>query len=373
MNEARLVSRLQALVRRPSQQTALLEAEPEVTSFIAETVRPMLAQAGHPGRLDAMGNLIVEAGPVKAKRCAMILAYAMTHPASSMRDSFAGELVDGAVRGRGTTEQKGALAAAIEAFLALQPKERIILALSTAGETGRHDAAESILASLDRMPEVCIVAIGTGNKVALANKGRVDIQIEVKGKASHSSTPWLGVDAIEGANAVIQRLRSLDLGAEAHPLLGKATLTPTSIRSWPEATHTIQNRVAMTWDRRLLPGQEPEPAVRAVAEALRDLGPWTVEVRAGALQFPAELPSDGAFMRCVREGNRRMGLAEPQTFVSHGCVDAGLLARRGCEAAMWGPGEQAMWHTDEERLPVRALVESASAYLGFLQAFQERK
>jgi acetylornithine deacetylase/succinyl-diaminopimelate desuccinylase-like protein len=40
---------------------------------------------------------------------------------------------------------------------------------------------------------------------------------------------------------------------------------------------------------------------------------------------------------------------------------------------MWGPGEQAMWHTDEERLPVSALKQSAAAYLGFLQAFQEEK
>lgn len=362
-----LVERLQALVRVPSQQTALLEAEPEVKSFIAETVRPMLPA----GRLDAMGNLIVEKGPVDAKRCVMILTYAMTHPASSMRDPFAGELVDGAVRGRGSTEQKGALAAAIEAFLAIEPKERIIFALSTAGETGRHDAAESILAAIDRVPDVCIVAIGTGGKVALANKGRIDVHVEVRGKAGHSSMPWLGTDAILGAHAVTERLRNLDLGPDAHPLLGKATLTPTSIRSWPEATHTIQDRVAMTWDRRLLPGQDADAALRAIAEAVRELKPWAIEVRAGAIQFPAELPADGAFLRCAREGHRRMGLAEPQTFVSHGCVDSGLFVKRGCEAAMWGPGEQAMWHTDDERLPVKALSESAAAYLGFLQAFQE--
>jgi acetylornithine deacetylase len=365
-----LVERLQKLVRVPSQQTALLEAEPEVTSFIASTVRPMLPA----GRLDPMGNLIVEKGPADARRCVMILTYAMTHPASSMRDPFAGELVDGAVRGRGSTEQKGALAAAIEAFLSFEnPQIRTIFALSTAGETGRHDAAESILASIDRMPDVCVVAIGTGGKVALANKGRIDVHVEVRGKAGHSSMPWLSTDAILGAHAVTERLRRLDLGPDEHPLLGKPTLTPTSIRSWPEATHTIQDRVAMTWDRRLLPGQDAESALRAITDAVRELEPWSIEVRVGAIQFPAELPADGAFMHCAREGHRRAGLAEPQTFVSHGCVDSGLFAKRGCEAAMWGPGEQAMWHTDEERLPVKALSESAAAYLGFLQAFQEKK
>jgi acetylornithine deacetylase/succinyl-diaminopimelate desuccinylase-like protein len=64
-----------------------------------------------------------------------------------------------------------------------------------------------------------------------------------------------------------------------------------------------------------------------------------------------------------------MGLAEPQTFGSHGCVDAGFLVRHGCEAAMWGPGDQAMWHTADEMLPVRDLVEGAAGYLGLLLEF----
>jgi acetylornithine deacetylase len=172
-----------------------------------------------------------------------------------------------------------------------------------------------------------------------------------------------------GARALIERLAALDLGREQHPLLGRATLTPTAIRSFPEATHTIQALVRMTYDRRLLPGQEPEPAIRDIEKALADMPPWTVRVRPGAFQFPAEIPADGRFMRCARAGARRIGLPEPETFVSHGCVDAGLLVRRGCEAAMWGPGEQAMWHTDDEQLPVDALVTAAASYLGFILEF----
>jgi acetylornithine deacetylase len=320
-----------------------------------------------------MGNLIVELGPADAARSAMILTYSMTHPASAMREPFKGELLATqarpAVRGRGVAEQKGALAAAIGAFAAAsrqQPRARLILAVSTAGETGQHRAAESILASLGRVPDLAVVAIGTGGRVSLANKGRVDIHIDIEGRASHSSTPWLGVDAIMGARAVIERLAALDLGGEAHPLLGHATLTPTAVRSYPEATHTLQSLVHLTYDRRLLPGQDPQPAVRAIEEALADMRPWAVKVRAGALQYPAEIRADGLFMRCARAGVRRMGMPELETFVSHGCVDTGILVRRGCEAAMWGPGDPAMWHTDEEQLPVEALVHGAAGYLGFL-------
>ena len=43
-----------------------------------------------------MGNLIVELGPERADRSLMLMAYAMTHPASRMTDPYAGELIEGA-------------------------------------------------------------------------------------------------------------------------------------------------------------------------------------------------------------------------------------------------------------------------------------
>lgn len=372
-----IVAWAQALVRRPSPQTEKFEAEPAVQSFISDGVRPLLAERGIATRRDPMGNLIAEVGPADASRSILLLTYAMTHPASSMREPFAGERIEvsgeACLRGRGIAEQKGALAAAMAAFVAVAAKPspvRVVFAVSTAGETGQHKAAESILDTLGFVPDVTIVAIGTGSRVALANKGRVDVHVEVQGRASHSSTPWLGVDAIRGAHQVIDRLGALDLGTDEHPLLGRATLTPTAIRSFPEATHTIQNLVRLTYDRRLLPGQDPDAAVAAISRALTAMAPWTVSVRAGALQYPAELAADSAFLRLARAGTRRIGLAAPGTFVSHGCVDSGVFMRRGGEAAMWGPGEQSMWHTDDERLAIRALLEGAGAYLGFLLEFQ---
>jgi len=376
IGEEKLVGWTLELVRRPSEQSERMESDPAVQAFIGECVQPLLAREGLRGRRDAMGNLIVEAGPADAPRSAMLLAYAMTHPASAMREPFKGELVgtgaQRAVRGRGVAEQKGALAAAIGAFVtaARQPLDaRLILAVSTAGETGQHKAAEAILAALDRVPQTALVAIGTNGRISLANKGRLDVHIEVEGRSSHSSTPWLGVDAILGARAVMERLAALDLGREEHPLLGRTTLTPTAIHSFPPATHTLQNLVRLTYDRRLLPGQDPQPALRAIEEALADLAPWTVKVRAGALQYPAQISADGPLMRHVRAGARRMGMPEPEPFALHGCVDTGILLRRGCEAAMWGPGDPAMWHTDDEQVPVEALARAAAGYLGFLLEF----
>lgn len=378
--ESTLIDWSQRFVRARSEQTSLFESDPAVQAFISGVVHPLLEDLGYSGRFDAMGNLVIESGPRDAARSALLFTYVMTHPASSMADPFSGELMDGPsggdggreIWGRGIAEQKGALCAAIAAFVAaskIDPGSHRVLAVSAAGETGQHKAAAAILDVLPRVPQLGIVAIGTGGRICVANKGRLDVHIEVRGRTSHSSTPWAGIDAIAGAQVVLTKLAALDLGKARHPLLGDATLTATAIRSYPEATHTIQDCVQMTFDRRLLPGQQPDEALKQIQDALGDVAPWTVAVRGGALQYPAELPLDGELIRAARAGCERMGVTPPSTFASHGCVDAGFLIRHHCEAAMWGPGDQSMWHTADERLPVRDLTYAATAYFGTLLEF----
>ena len=365
-----------AFVRHPSPQTELFEQEPQVQSFIGEQIAPLVQKLALPWRRDGMGNLIVELGPASSGKSLLLMAYAMTHPANRMRNPFAGELIEDAtgayVRGRGVSEQKGALAAALAAvktaadLLAL--RGRLVFAVSTAGETGRHDAATSICDALGYCPALAVIALGTTGRIALANKGRIDVVVTVRGKAAHSAMPWLGVDAVEGARRVLDRVLAIDVAVKKHPALGEATLTATSIRSWPEATHTLQDEVRLTFDRRLLPGDDPHAAFSAIAAAA-DIGePWSIKAELGPIMYPAEIAPDGPFMRAAIEGCRRMGLEPPGTFHSHGALDAGYFCLRGAQGAMWGPGAVEQWHCDDERIPVADLITGAVAYRGMIEA-----
>ena len=152
---ADIVEWTRAFVRHPSPQTERFEYEPQVQSFIGDVVAPLVGKLGLPHRRDKMGNLIIELGPADTDRSLLVMGYAMTHPANRMTTPFAGELIehaDGAfVRGRGVSEQKGSLAAALAAVKAAQHlslRGRLVFAVSTAGETGRHDAAISICKAL---------------------------------------------------------------------------------------------------------------------------------------------------------------------------------------------------------------------------------
>jgi len=227
----RALDHLTALTRVPSPQTELFEADPQVQAFIRDRVRPSVERMGFgEGMIDGMGNYTLKAG-MQDVGGVLLIGYAMTHPPGSMPDPFLAKIVDGApygiegpcVWGRGVCEQKGCLAAMLEALEIVRAFDgallwRVAFALSTAGETGRHDSIACILNGYANPPDLAVVGIGTANRLCLANKGRLDVTVTVRGKASHSSMPWDGRDAIEGMRRVMDRLDALPLAGE-HPRL----------------------------------------------------------------------------------------------------------------------------------------------------------
>jgi acetylornithine deacetylase len=232
--------------------------------------------------------------------------------------------------------------------------------VSVAGETGRHDAAQYICDNHKLGARYGIVGLGTGNRVCLGNKGRLDIEIIVRGQACHSSTPWEGIDAVRGAREVMERLDRLSLDI-AHPDLGRATLTTTKVESGPAASHTLQDTCRLVLDRRLLPGEDPEKAFEAIAKSISDLPPWRIELSRGAFMYPSQVSRDSLIAECLDAACRLMG-SSTEPFYAHASLDAGYLNRVGIETVMFGPGDLRFAHTDKEVVSLQEVREAARIY-----------
>ena len=376
VDDAELDALFTDLLRTPSEHTELMEADPAVTAFVADVVAPRLeALSGVAPRIDGMGNLHWRYGGAAAEPAEglLFMGYAMTYPASSMQEPFSGKVVSGApygfegpcLWGRGGCEQKAALAAMLTATAAVRRSGRelahpLLLAVSTAGETGRHDAARHMLEREGLTARYGIVGLGTGNQVCLGNKGRIDVDVLVRGKSSHSSTPWAGINAVDGARAVLERLDPLVDGI-AHPELGGATLVATHIESGPDILHTIQDHCRLTLDRRLLPGEDPAEALAAIARAVADLEPWKVEVTQGNFMYPAEVPADSEVARALEGARELAGESGPPIWFP-AALDAGYLNEKGIETVMFGPGDLVFAHTDNEVVPVEQVRRAARVY-----------
>jgi acetylornithine deacetylase/succinyl-diaminopimelate desuccinylase-like protein len=363
------------LVQHPSPQTALLEAEPQVLALISDVIKPELEQAGLHPFIDNTGNLVLHIKGREASGRLLLVGYAMNAAPSTMPNPYSGEIVDGApykldgecVWGRGACEQKGSLAAMLAAvrFIGLTKTEvpsDLHFVVSTAGETGRHDSLAYVLDHDDVSADWCI--IDGPPQIQLGNKGRVDVLVAVKGKQAHSSRPWDGVNAIEGAVKVLERLQRLMPYPEtkSHPDLGKVSLTPNAIESFPKATHTIQSECRIMFDRRLLPGDDPAKAVQQMKDAIGGIDPFEIAVEPRDFMYASEVAKDAEVVQALEQAIRTMLGYEPEFSFSTAANDTGLFNFRGIQAINYGARDIRFQHTDHDLVSVNNVFNAAKVF-----------
>jgi len=380
----RIKSTLIELARIPSPLTGLLEAEPQLRRFIDTAVEPRLKHMGIAAiRRDRMGNLLATWGRSESRCSLMLVTNAMNQPPATMPNPYDGEVRAGApyglpgevVLGKGLSEQKAPLAAILVALEAVSasavvPRGHLAFLCCVSGETGRHDAIASIIEATGIRADMAVLN-GTGNRISLGNRGRVDVTVTVHGSPCHSSRPTAGCNAITGAIEVIRRLTEGVRLPPPHPQLGPAGLTINRIRSLPDTTHTVQARCDIGIDRRLLPGENPDAAVVdivAIAKTVngaRDPASgkvWLVEVAQGAMMYPSLVGADSGVVRALGQASLAALGGPPATYYATNAFDQGFLNHIGIEACTYGPGEADFAHTDLDMASVDRTRDAAKVY-----------
>ena len=363
------------LVQHASPQTELLEAEPQVLALIRDVIKSELEQSGLKPFVDKMGNLILHLkGRARSDRL-ILVGYAMCAAPSTMRNPYSGEIVDGTpykldaecVWGRGACEQKGSLAAMMAAvkFIGAAHVELpsdLYFVVSTAGETGRHNSLDYVLDQGKVEADWCI--IDGPPEIQLGNKGRVDVCVIVRGKQAHSSRPWEGINAIDGAMKGLEKLKPLMPYPEttSHPELGKVSLTANAIESFPKATHTIQSECRIMFDRRLLPGDDPDKAIQQIKDVIGKIEPFQIEVQPRDFMYPSEVGKEAEVVRALENGIRSMLGYEPKFCFSTAANDTGLFNFRGIQAINYGSRDVRFQHTDHDLVPLNSVFNAAKVF-----------
>jgi acetylornithine deacetylase/succinyl-diaminopimelate desuccinylase-like protein len=372
------------LVKVPSPQTALLEEEPLLKKFIKSAIEPRLRAMGFVDvRYDAMGNLIATYGTGTSGKSLMFIGNAMNQPKSTMANAYSGDVVDGAkfnlpgecVMGKGASEQKANLAAMLHAMEIIIASKvlisgKLIFICCLSGETGKHDAIKSVVEGAGVRADMAVLG-GTGLMLTLGNRGRIDVFITVKGSPCHSSRPVDGANAITGATECIQRLLAKVKVDKSHPQLGQQSLTVNHIRSFPDSTHTVQERCELTLDRRLLPGEDPNVAFAEIERIAKEVDglkdpvsgkPFSVDVRLGPFMYPSLVTTESPVVRAILRASEVM-LGEPvETYYSPSAFDQGYLNHVGIVTANFGAGEHQYAHTDYDMASVERTTDTARVY-----------
>jgi acetylornithine deacetylase/succinyl-diaminopimelate desuccinylase-like protein len=198
-----------------------------------------------------------------------------------------------------------------------------------------HECSEAIIGALDQKPQFGIIQLGTDFGISLGNRGRVDISVHIRGKATHSSRPDLGLSAIDGANEVINRLKKLSW-PDHHPILNGRHAIVYKMRFEPMAPHTLPSDAYLTVDRRLLPGDDLAVAEAEIRNVIGDLSPYQVTVERNVHMWPALVESTDPGVRALQAAHTAVVGDEPRTIYGLGTFDAGGPCALGVPTVMYG-------------------------------------
>jgi len=292
--------------------------------------------------------------------------------------AFAAAESKGRIYGRGAVDMKGGIVAAVTAIRQIvdsgvKLQGDIVLA-AVAGEETDSVGAKRFVDDKNRLPELAprgftgvVIPEPTDFDIVIAHRGILWLQISTKGKAAHSSTPQLGVNAISSMRLILNELENYEIKAEQHKLLGTSSMSINTI-SGGEAMNIVPDKCCIGIDFRTLPGQNND-------RIFDDLQKIFAKLKASNEHFNAEI----AVLRKVEpletNGNNEfvktvcsvVGIKETKA-VGY-TTDGPYFAVLGGPVIIFGPGKPQLCHKPDEYIDVSDLEKGVEHYKKIILKF----
>lgn len=367
---------LLALTQRLIQTPSLTSQESGVAKVVIQAMREL----GYPEiEVDEWGNVV---GIIRGKGTGSVLfdAHMDTVPwdASAWRyDPLGGQVDGGRIYGRGTSDMKGAMAAAIYGIgqLAAQADElgTIYVSCSVCEEPGEGTALLKVLRRWK--PAAVVIQEATQLRVNVGQRGRGEVIVETIGRPAHSSRPDLGVNAVKAMARLVSAVEEMALPVD--PLLGPAIFEVTDVKSTPyPGLSVVPYRCRATFDRRLLVEDTEESVRREILGIAQRLGievevsiasaevatytgtAFTHRAFAPAWKTPVASPLVQGAVAALQGIGQKAELGH-YSFCTNGSGSAGIL---GIPTIGYGPGREEEAHIVDEFLELEQLYAAAEGY-----------
>jgi acetylornithine deacetylase len=295
---------------------------------------------------------------------------------------FEAVVADGKIFGRGTCDMKSYIAVCLskaEAFAHASLESPIHFAFSYDEEVGCLGVKELIadLAENGIRPAACIIGEPTSMQPIIAHKGKRAYRCCVKGQAAHSSSPHLGINAIEFAAELIVHIRRLGnklrIEGKNDPEFDVpfTTLLTTLIQGG-NAANTIPENCEFVFEYRYLPDVDPDAIINELRTYAADhLAPQMRSSDAqGGIEFRrlTEYPGLGTSISdAVVALAMQLTDAKRVKKVAFG-TEGGLFSNAGIPTVICGPGDIAQAHKPNEFITLEQVARCERFFDDFIAA-----
>lgn len=375
------VRTLQALVRVPTdtppgdnaphaERTAEL-----LQGFGFEVERhPVPAEEVKAAGMTSITNLIVRRRYADGGRTIALNAHGDVVPPGEgwTHDPYGGEIEDGRLYGRASAVSKSDFATYIFATRAIEAlrgegealRGGIELHFTYDEEFGGELGPGWLLRHGLTKPDL-LIAAGFAYQVVTAHNGCLQFEITVHGKMAHAAIPHTGVDALQGATAILNALyeqntlyrqvRSKVEGIE-HPYVNVGRIEGGT------NTNVVPGKVVLKVDRRMIPEEDPAEVEatlrRVITEAAGRVPGVTVDIRRILLARSLKpLPGNAPLVEAIqRHGQAVFGEPIP-TSGTPLYTDVRLYGERGVPAVIYGAGPRTVLESNAKRADEHLVLE----------------
>ncbi|HPS14535.1 MAG TPA: YgeY family selenium metabolism-linked hydrolase [Spirochaetales bacterium] len=347
---------------------------------------------------DGLGSLLGRVGNGKKKLVfdAHIDTVGVGDPAQWVTPPHSGLIKDGLVYGRGASDQLGGAASMITAArilkdMAYEGDYTVWFSFTVMEEDCDGLCWKYLIEEEHFVPDFVVSTEPTSCRLYRGHRGRMEIQIDIKGRSCHGSAPERGDSAAYKAARAALAIEKLntELKPDDDNFLGKGTITVSQIKVQGPSQCAVPDQAMLYCDRRLTWGENDKMAIAQVEEALRNAGVnnFTVkmpEYRQAAytgLVYPQELyfptwkiPQDHELVRSGVEAYEglfgKKPIVDKWTF-STNCV--AICGRHQIPCIGFGPGDEDQAHAPNEITRVDDLEICSAFYAALPYALSGQK
>ena len=276
-------------------------------------------------------------------------------------DPYGAEIDGGAVYGRATAVSKGDFASFSFAVRALESlgaplKGGVELHFTYDEEFGGELGPGWLLKQGLTKPDL-LIAAGFSYEVVTAHNGCLQMEVTVHGKMAHAAIPASGVDALQGAVAILNALYAQNAAyRQVHSQVEGITHPYLNVGRIEGGTNTnvVPGKVVFKLDRRMIPEENPAEVEAAIRQVIADAAAAqpgiTVDIRRLLLANAMRpLPGNAPLVEAIQKHGQALFGQPIPAMGTPLYTDVRLYAEAGIPGVIYGAGPRTVLESHAKR------------------------
>jgi succinyl-diaminopimelate desuccinylase len=284
-------------------------------------------------------------------------------------DPYGGDVADGRLYGRAAAVSKSDFASYTFALRALEACAKPVrggvdLLFTYDEEFGGELGPGRLLARGLTAPDL-LIAAGFGYEVITAHNGCLQMEVTVRGTMAHAAIPHTGVDALQGAVAILNALYAQnDLYRQVHSTVPGITHPYLNVGRIEGGTNTnvVPGKVVLKLDRRMIPEEDPAEVEATIRRVIADAAATRpgIEIDIRRLLLAEAWRPDARNAALVQSLQRHASEVFGEPIPTRGTplyTDVRLFGARGIPAAIYGAGPRTVRESNAKRADEHIVLE----------------